>query len=265
MPFYPQLTTGSVAQYPIKRSGARRTVVNVMQNGANVRMADDGAATVSWVLTYSHLTSAEFNSLQQFFDQTSGRWQNFLFLDPTDNIVQFSEDLSQPVWSADPLLSVAPGQQDPNGGQSASGLTNAAQTTQQVIQKLGIPATYQYCFSVYLQSPQSTAATLVATAGGLEQTVSVTAGSNWTRAILPFQFTSSSDDVSVGVRLDAGTNVSIFGMQLEPQLSAGAYKRTRNQSGVYPNCRFDQDVLQWTATSQNQFACRVQLISNVAG
>lgn len=265
MLYYPQLITGTVSQYPIARQNKRRTVVNLLDDGTNIRMADEGAAAVAWNLTYAHLTAAEFGALQQFFDQTFGKWQSFTFLDPTDNVLLYSEDLKQPVWTTDPLLAVSPGQDDPKGGSGAIRLINSAQTTQHIVQKQAVPGNYQYCLSVFLQSPQPTNVELLAISGGQEQATTAIANASWGRAVLPFQFASEGDGLSVGIRMAAGQMVSVFGLQLEAQPGAGLYKKTRDRGGVHPNCRFDQDILQWNATSMNQFACQVKLVSNVAG
>ena len=98
MLYYPQLTTGSIAQYPITRRNIRRTVVNALADGTQITMGDSGAAAVNWTLRYSHLTAIELNALQQLFASTYGRWQTFTFLDPTDNLLNWSEDLSQADW-----------------------------------------------------------------------------------------------------------------------------------------------------------------------
>ena len=162
MLFYPQLTSGAITQYPVTRHNIRRTVVNLLPDGTCIRTADDGAATVSWELVYSHLVLDELKGIQRLFAAACGEWQTFTFTDPTDNLLQWSEDLTQAVWKSDPLLSASSGVQDPNGGTAAVTLTNASQINQQIAQTLQIPAGNQYCLSVYLRCDQATAVNLVA-------------------------------------------------------------------------------------------------------
>lgn len=266
MLFYPQLTTGAVSQYPITRHSLRRTIVNTMDDGSSIRMADVGAAATRWDLTHTMLNLDEVNSLERLFASTFGRWGSFTFLDPTDSLVSWSEDLTQSCWSVDPLLGQQPGLPDALGGTAATRLTNGAQIDQSLSQRLAAPASYEYCFSLYAKSEQATSLTLFASDGApSESLTSCRIGNNWSRLSYSISLATSSAQVEVGLRLAAGASAWVFGIQLEPQLSAGGYKKTRDRAGVYPNTRFDMDSIQVTATAPNQFSCQVRLCSNVAG
>ncbi len=159
---YPQFATGSAGQYPITRTNTRRTVINALADGSTISMADNGAVSAGWTLNYSDLSNAEFTSLQQLFQSVYGRWQTFTFLDPTDNLLQYSEDLTQPVWLPDPLTMVTAGIEDPLGGTAAIQLVNTAQTFQGISQNLPIPGSYQYCLSLYARASQPFAFELIA-------------------------------------------------------------------------------------------------------
>jgi hypothetical protein len=117
MLYYPQLTTGSIAQFPVTRSVNMRTVANQLPSGFTIRMADTGAQKVQWRLVYSDLTDGERSSLESLFEASQGQLNTFTFLDPTDNLLMWSEDWTQAVWTPDPLLQVASGVEDPLGGQ----------------------------------------------------------------------------------------------------------------------------------------------------
>jgi hypothetical protein len=261
MLYYPQLPTGSIAQYPITRNNIRRTVINSLPDGTQISMADAGAAAVNWSFTYSDLTAAELNALQQLFAISYGRWQTFGFLDPTDNLLNWSEDLSQAEWVADPLLTVAGGVADPLGGTSGWQATNTAQADQGILQTLAIPSSYQYCLSLYARANVPCSFDLVANA--MQQ--GANAASTWTRFVFPFQMSTETGSLALGVSLPPGCSLDLFGFQLEAQPGAGAYKTTLDIAGVYPNSRFDQDVLTTTATGTNQFRTTIKIVSNVAG
>jgi hypothetical protein len=261
MLYYPQLPTGSIAQYPITRNNIRRTVINSLADGTQIAMADPGAAAVRWTLSYSDLTAAELSALQQLFTSTSGRWNTFGFLDPTDNLLTWSEDLSQAQWEADPLLTISGSVPDPLAGTSAWQLTNTAQTNQGILQTLAIPSSNTYCVSAYVRASAPCSFDVVA--NSLQQTAS--AGLAWTRIVCPFSSMAETGSLAVGFRLPAGSSIDVFGMQLEAQPDAGGYKKTRNMAGVYPNTRFDQDLLTNTATGTNQFRTTLKMVSNVPG
>ena len=265
MLYYPQLLTGSISQYPVSRTSTRRTITNTLPDGTNIRTSDDGAAEVGWDLTYSHLTDAEAGAIETLFESVCGTWQTFTFLDPTDNLLIWSEDLSQSAWEKDPLVSLVPGAQDPRGGTAGSVVTNTAQASQQVWQRLAVPGWYQYCLSAYVLAAQATPFELYATNGSDEFHTDYVASTSWTRVSFPVELNSHVDGLDAGIRLAAGQSVTLFGLQLEAQLGAGGYKKTRDRGGVYPQARFNQDVLQTASTYINQNSCSVKILSNTAG
>src|SRR5512140_1133718 len=46
------------------------------------------------------LTGAELAQMEAFFTARSGAYDSFMFLDPLDNLLAWSEDLSQDAWQA---------------------------------------------------------------------------------------------------------------------------------------------------------------------
>src|ERR1700722_15991161 len=166
MLYYPQLTTGSIAQFPVSRTVNMRTVANQLPGGFTIRMADTGAQKVQWRLAYSDLTDSEPHSIESLFEAAEGQLTTFTFLDPTDNLLLWSEDWTQSVWTPDPLLQVTGGVADPLGGSAAMQLTNAGQTAQQIIQNTSGPSSFVYCYSVYVRSNVPATIELVVAAAG---------------------------------------------------------------------------------------------------
>src|ERR1700733_11051509 len=164
--YYPQLTSGAVSQFPVMRNTNMRTVANQLPSGYTIRMADTGFQKVQWRLRYSALTDGEQASIESLFEASEGQLNTFTFLDPTDNLLMWSEDWTQAVWTADPLLQVTGGVSDPMGGSDAMQLTNTAQTTQQIAQSTAGPSSFVYCFSVYVRSAAPATIQLVAAATG---------------------------------------------------------------------------------------------------
>ncbi|MGP0076019.1 MAG: hypothetical protein ACLPWF_29220 [Bryobacteraceae bacterium] len=263
MLYYPQLTTGAVSQFPVTRGVKMRTVANQLPSGFTIRMADLGWQKVQWQLRYSNLTDGERSSIESLFEASEGQLNTFTFLDPTDNLLMWSEDWTQPVWTADPLLQVAGGVQDPFGNSAGMQLTNTAQATQQIVQNTAGPSSFVYCYSVYVRSNVPTVIQLVMTASGQTSLTAVTAGVTWARVTTSTSLSVQQDSVGFGVELPAGAQVNVFGAQVEAQPEAGLYKRTIDLGGVYSNTRFSSDLLAFTASAVNQNACQLGLISNL--
>ncbi len=152
MLYYPQLSTGAISQFPVGRSTNMRTVANQLPGGYTIRMADTGGQKIQWQLQYSSLTDSERSAIESLFEGSRGQLETFTFLDPTGNLLMWSEDWTQTVWARDPLLQVTGGVQDPLGGSDAMQLTNTAQTTQQILQNISGSSEFTYCYSVYVRS-----------------------------------------------------------------------------------------------------------------
>ena len=263
MLFYPQLTTGAISQFPVTRSVDLRTVTNQLPSGFTIRMADGGYQKVQWRLVYSNLTDGERSALESLFEASEGQLNTFTFLDPTDNLLMWSEDWTQAAWTPDPLLEVTGGFADPLGGSGAMQLTNTGQTTQQIVQNISGPSSFVYCYSVYVRSAIAAAIQLVVAATGQVSLTAVTSGPVWTRVMASGSLSVQQNAVGFGVQLPAGVQVDVFGAQVEAQPGAGLYKQTIDLGGVYPNTRFSSDLLSVTARAPNQHSCQIALISSL--
>ena len=262
--YYPQLATGAASQYPVTRAMELRTIANQMLAGDSIRATDPGAGTLRWQLEYNGLTDAEWTSIYQLFAAVEGRLGTFTFLDPTDNLLLWSEDWTQKVWSADPLIGIGTGVTDPLGGRNGMQIANNAQTTQRVMQATAGPSWFQYSFSVFLRSDVSCAVQLVLSTTGGDWFGPVNVGTNWGRVACSTALSATQDGVSFGVQLPAGVRIYAFGAQAEPQPSPGLYKRTTDLAGVYTSARFDSDTLPRTTTGSNQNSTVVKLLSNLS-
>jgi hypothetical protein len=261
--YYPQLTTGAVSQFPITRTTNMRTVSNQLPSGYTIRMADTGLQKAQWRLRYSSLTDGERTSIENLFEASEGQLNTFTFLDPTDNLLMWSEDWTQAVWAADPLLQVTGGIADPNGGTDGMQLTNTAQTAQQIVQNTSGPSSYLYCYSVYVRSNVPETIQLVITATGQTSLTPINTGASWTRVLTSGSLSVQEDGIGFGIQVPAGAQVDAFGAQVEAQPEAGLYKKTIDLGGVYSNARFSSDVLSFTATAPDQNSCQVDVISSL--
>jgi hypothetical protein len=263
MPYYPQLTTGAVSQFPIARNTDMRTVSNQLSSGVTIRMADSGSQKVQWRLKYSSLTDVERSSIESLFEAAQGQLNTFTFLDPMDNLLMWSEDWTQPVWTADPLLAVSAGVADPLGGSDGMQLTNTADTTQQIVQETSGPSNLLYCYSLYARSNVPATIQLVVTATGQTTFAAVTTGATWTRVNTSGSLSVTQNGIGFGVQLPPGVQVDVFGAQVEAQPAVGLYKKNIDRGGVYANTRFSSDSLSFTATAPNQNSGQIDLISRL--
>ena len=254
IPFFPQLPVGSIAQYPISRQWSKTTQVNEMQSGATVLMPGTDPARVSWKLNYTGLSDAEWSSLATLFNSVHGSYGTFTFLDPTDNLLAWSGDFTQKIWSVDPLLQLTGGAADPENGNTAATIVNAGQAAQRIMQSILGAGWFLYCFSVYLRAATDCSVKLVRSTASGEATQGVNVSQTWTRFVVAGALTGQDANVSFGIEIPPAVAVAAFGPQAEAQPSPGLYKPTLSRGGVYTASRFDQDVLTQTADAVGQYS-----------
>ena len=264
MLYYPQLTSGAVCQLPVSVRTSIRTICNELPGGCMIRIGDGAESLIRWQLQYSNLTDGEWSSIEELFEAAEGRLATFTFLDPTNNLLSWSEDWSKPIWAGDPMLQILQGAQDPFGGNNAVQLTNTSQTTQRIIQQIAGASWFRYCHSLYLRSDTPTVVGLVVSATGEELVASFTTGPNWTRFVQPTDLSVRTDGVGFGIQLPAGARIQVFGAQVEAQEAPGAYKKTVDRCGVYAKTRFDSDALRISASAPGQYSSVVTLVSRLS-
>jgi len=260
---YPQLITGSVCQFPIRRRATAKTIVNELADGSRLRMSDPGAASIRWELKYSGLNDDEWRSIREVFAAAEGCLLNFTFLDPTDNLLAWSEDWTKPIWEIDPLLTVGVGVTDILGGNGALQLTNGSQASQRAIQTIAGASWFQYCFSIYARSDASVTIQLIQSTVGQELRKPAFVGPDWSRVVMAGALASNQDGISFGLELPAGAQLEVFGAQVKAQAAAGQYQKTQDRGGVYSKTRFDSDMVSVATGAPNQNSCTVNLIANL--
>jgi hypothetical protein len=151
MLIFPQLSTGTSAQYPIGKILSQRSVLSGMEDGTVIALSDSTANYLRWKVVLQDLSDLEAKSVTDFFVAAQGNLQPFLFLDPTSNLLLWSQDFSQSAWET-VGLTFDSGVSDPFGGSCASRFYNRTAATLSVAQVSQIPGSLQTCFSVYLRA-----------------------------------------------------------------------------------------------------------------
>jgi hypothetical protein len=257
---FPQLLTGAMAQYPIRKRFVQRTIRTEAPGGQTIKMADPDISLVQWDLLFKDLTDDEATALNTFFRDCEGPLRPFVFLDPSGNLLCWSEALSEKAWDKDPYLSVAPATIDPFGGQRASTATNMAGVPQGIQQRVSGPDWFWYNLSAYMRGNGSEIAMRI----GQTQKRFVTR-EQWQR----YSVSATSEGSTAGVvfRLDipGGGRVDVFGMQAEPQAGTSTYKSTGPTGGTYAAARFAGERLAWRSTGPGRHSCSVRIVSNANG
>ena len=252
--FFPQLTSGATAQYPIQKTKVVRTVKNVLGDGGMLLYSDPYGTRLSWELRYAELSGADIQALQSHFTNCGGPFHAFTFIDPTENMLNYSTDLSASIWQKMNGLKIAAGDSDPLGGAGAFTLTNAGQADEEISQSFIVPANYQYCFSVYIRSEQPTTITLSRRGAVASENTTCNINPAWTRLISSGTLNDSADTFTIAIAISAGQQVQVFGPQLEAQIEPSRYRPTTAQGGVHANAHWGVNQLPIAAEAPNLFS-----------
>ena len=236
--FFPQLSTGALAQYPIKRTKSVHTVVNDTEDGSRISYFDPDGSVLIWDLTYTGLTQAEVNEMQSLFDACYGPLRAFTFIDPTANLLS-------PIWQHSPLITV-----------QGSAYTNRSNSVLEISQTFAIPAGYQYCFSVVSSTANGTAGSLALIRRGpnsqqrdffsLAQRQMVSSGA----------LADGGSSFTIAIELQPGQTFDFEQAQLEAQVAPSAFRPASNTSGIYPKAHWAVNELLLQAEAPDSFSTR---------
>jgi hypothetical protein len=265
MKYYPNLITGSMAQYPLVRKRTLRTILNHTLDGRQTKLSDPMAGTVEWQLRYMGITSAEAARLKAFFEECEGRLRSFVFADPIDNLLARSEELGDETWIRDPLVQVQNNVGDPLGTQRACRLTNIGQGEQGLRQAISSTGANVYSFSFYARSAVPITVTLRSSvlAESFEKTFECS--SSWRRLKMITSLGVEQGPVWFELALHPGTIIDVFGVQVETQVEPSPYRKTTNRGGIYETARFDVDDIAFVAEGVEQFSTQLTVLSRIEG
>lgn len=261
MLFFPQLLSGNVSQYPLRRTRHVRTVVNELADGGSTRLGDPDLVSLEWALELSFLDDQEWAALETLFDQTEGRLAAFTFMDPGDNLLTWSENLTETAWQKGALVELAENVADPVGETRATRITNGAATPQGLSQTLEVFSGFHYCLSAYLRSDQPMTIQLQRSSGSASASDLVEASTSWRRVMSSGTLGGSDESLSFGIELPVSSALDVFGLQVEAQLGPSEYKKTTARGGVHSKARFLNDSLTGTATGPGQHSAKLHIRS----
>jgi len=260
---FPQLSTGSVAQFPIEKRRVSRTVVNAAADGTTLKLADAAVESVEWRLRFETLSDDERSALATFHTSVEGQLGAFTFLDPTDNLFRWSEELDESVWERNSLLTLTASVADPNGGTRATRVRNTGAATLTIEQTLNSPGWFQYGFGLQARSSESQQITLIRSTATQTHSKAFDLGSNWKQILLSGKFGGAEEAVTFAIGIGAGKAIELFGIQAEAQAGASGYKATQSRGGVYSSAHFLDDELTVTTDWPNQHSTRIRIRARV--
>jgi hypothetical protein len=240
MAAYPQLLTGAMAQYAFEKRLEGRAVVNRAADASAVVAADPAGRRVRWSLAYEGLTGVEFAAMEALFEESEGRLKTFTFLDPAANLLGWSEDLGQAAWHRGVSLEVQGGVAGPVG--EGAQLSNTGQGWTELWQTIAAPVGYVYSFSMWARG--AGVVRLRRFGGAASEELEFDLGSGWRRLELTGALGGTGEGVAFAVGVPEGGVVEVAGLQVEPQLVAGEYKKSAGRGGVYGAARFAMDRLE---------------------
>jgi hypothetical protein len=264
--FFPQLASGALAQYPIQKTRVVPTIKNVLLDGSMILASElnfnPQASRLLFQLSYSDLEFADMQALQGHFGACLGPLRAFTFIDPTDNMLASSSDLTATNWQRG-AIQITPGAGDPNGGNEGFVLTNVSQASQAIVQTLTVPAHYQYCLSAYITSMQMGSVVLSRSAMTASDSTVVPVGSGWTRVSSSGRLNEGGTKFTAGLILMPGQQVTVYGLQLEAQLQASRYRATQGMGGVYSRAHWAVDELPMMAQAPSLFSTSFSIETNL--
>jgi hypothetical protein len=258
MNWFPQLSSGAMAQYPLHRNRQWRAISNTLESGETITLADAPGGSIEWRLRYQELTDTEVSKLTGFFQTSRGEAGSFGFVDPFANLLGWSEDLSKPDWQRG-LLAVSGGLSDPFGMQRAWNVQNGNGAEQSLSQSLAIPGEYTACFSAYVRSDSAGTVGIARDS----KRVNVPAGPQWKRIQVSGLGVAGATESTFSIVLAAGGAVRVFGLQVEVQPWPSIYRSSGAAAGILEDTRFKGGELKVVHTAPGLSACQVSLISRV--
>jgi hypothetical protein len=241
--FFPQLSTGALVQYPVKRRKAIRVVDTESEDGSVIRYLDIRESTLRWELSYAGLTQDEVNALQALFDACCGPFRSFTFLDPTGNLLG-------PQWQYGAGIQM-----------SGTTYTNTSNAVAEVSQTLTIPANYVYTFSVNGNIAADPGATLTLVRRGPSTEQHTATRLNQTSLTSSGALPDTGNSFTAALQLQPGQSISLNQAQLEAQPAASPFRPATGS--IYPNAHWAQADLTFTADGPNSFSSKFTIETHV--
>ena len=241
--FFPQLLTGALTQYPIKRVKNVHTAGYMAEDGTKIMYFDPDGSSLTWQLSYAGLNESEVTALETLFEACCGQFHAFTFLDPLANLLG-------PQWQSGATIQVA-----------GTVYTNAGNAPAGVSQTLPIPAGYTYSFSVPGNLSADPSATITIIRSGPNSQNQTTIALNQTLLVSSGALVDSGTTFTVTIQLQPGQSIDLSEAQLEAQPVPSPFRPALG--GVYTNAIWGMDELTFVANAPNSFSSKFSIVTHV--
>jgi len=257
---YPQLSSGALAQYGVRR-GRRAGISRVeLAGGAVVQGPPSDAQWVEWDFAYRGLNCGEAGAIRDLFDSCQGKLGSFWFVDPMANLLRDTENLTGDGWETDAGVLVNALAWDGDLRGQVHSVSNGDDSVAGVWQTLQIDRGYQYALSCYARGGT---VTLSAIGLGPQVSVAESAGAVWRRLWLPVRLEEEGLGLTCGFCVEPGASVEVCGLQLEAQAAPGGYKASSLSGAIFSDARFGMDELTMVAEDEGSFRADVKIYCGI--
>jgi hypothetical protein len=250
---------------PLARESRFTSRINRTPDFTEIRAQDQTGPLFLWNLQLGPLTDADAATLQNFYAACNGGYQSFAFLDPLDNLLQWSEDFTQACWqkTSPSSFGITSGGSDPLGGSGAQTLSNTTAAVNTVSQSLAVnPQGLTLTASVWLLGSGAPITLRVSDGGSQNFAATISPAGSWQRYTVTGTFAASGSEIVWAADLPANAGAEFFGAQLAAMPGPGAYTRTTTVSGFHPNCCFDSQSLAHRVIAPNQNQVTVSIMEH---
>ena len=272
MPTYPQISSNLIiTQLPYGVDLSFDTVSQDMDTGMRWSFPRRNGGLTGYPtgplrrfgVNYTNITDSESDVLEAFFNSMRGKWGEFRFLDPSGNLLQYSEDFSQSYWnkSNGPVTVGSTGVSDPFGGSLATALigggTNAFAMAVAGPSDGGING-YRLCASAWVKTPDSGIQLVI----GFRDSTGVVRGTTWNlpqnawKRIYHSEIMWDANEFRMVLggssTWASGRTLNFFGVQVTSTKGEGAYAKSPDNWGYHQRCRFDTDSFERRVLGPNQ-------------
>jgi hypothetical protein len=241
--FFPQLSTGTLTQYPIKRVKSVHTAGYMAEDGTKILYFDPHGSSLTWQLSYAGLNQSEVTALETLFEACRGQFHAFTFLDPLANLIG-------PQWQPDATIQV-----------SGTVYTNTGNAPAGVSQTLPIPAGYTYSFSAVGNLSADPTANITIIGAGPNSQRQTTIPMNQALLVYSGALVDTGATFTVKVQLQPGQSIDLSQAQLEAQPVPSPFRPAL--AGVYQKALWGMDELTFVATGPNSFSTKFSIVTHV--
>jgi len=257
-PSFPLVATTVSVQLPVQRIWKPAQELEMTPGGTWYLRTLPTGEFYEWNLKFSGLLWAEAQTLRDFHADMCGAYHCFRFCDPLRNLLAWSEDLTQAVWTLSEGLAVTLFTIPIPGVAQGVRIVNSGAAEGQASQTVGCAPTFPYSLATTARS--SVGSTMGLLIG--EQRMDVATSGQWQT----FQFSAipggSIDHVTFAIAIPAGGEVELAGVEADFGADSPEYRQSEGRQGLFTQARFKDDALVVSGGEGGVFSAEITVIAS---